>query len=339
MTRRALITGIAGQDGSYLAELLVGKGYEVFGLLGPDPGGFHEWTAGLGDMVRGLDGDLTDMGSLLAAVEESRPEEVYNLAALSFVGGSWERAVLTSDVNATGTVRLLEAVRELAPQARLFQASSGEVFGNSRAPQSETTRMHPRSPYGVTKAFSYFMAQNYRESYGMHASNGIMFNHESPRRPPIFVTRKITEAAARIKLGMADELRLGNLDAQRDWGFAGDYVEAMWLMLQREEPGDYVVASGETHTVRDFCAAAFGRLELDYAEYVVVDPEFFRVAEINVLHGDASKARRDLGWEPKVRFEELVAMMVDADMERLTEEPLRGDARGRQGSGRAAEGA
>ncbi len=320
MTKRALITGIAGQDGSYLAELLSGKGYEVFGLIGPDPGGFAQWAAGLGNMVHGLDGDLADMGSLLAAVEESRPDEVYNLAAMSFVGGSWERAVLTSDVNATGTVRLLEAVQEFAPGARYFQATSGEVFGNAPAPQSETTRMHPRSPYGVTKAFSYFMTVNYRESYGMHASNGILFNHESPRRPPIFVTRKITETAVRIKLGMATELRLGNLDARRDWGFAGDYVEAMWLMLQQEEPGDYVVASGETHTVREFCAAAFERLGLDYEQYVAIDRSLFRVAEIDALQGDASKARRVLGWEPKVGFEELVAMMVDADLERLTKQ-------------------
>jgi GDPmannose 4,6-dehydratase len=331
VTPRALITGIAGQDGSYLTEFLVGKGYEVFGLLGPDPGDFHERAAALGDAVHGLEGDLTDMASLLAAVEESKPDEVYNLAAMSFVGGSWERAVLTSDVNATGAVRLLEAVRELAPEARLFQASSGEIFGNAPAPQSETTRMHPRSPYGVTKAFGYFMAMNYRESFGMHASNGILFNHESPRRPPIFVTRKITDAAARIKLGMADELRLGNLDAQRDWGFAGDYVEAMWLMLQQDQPGDYVVASGQTHTVRDFCAEAFGRLDLDYTQYVVVDRAFFREAEIDILQGDASKARLELGWEPKVRFEELVAMMVDADMERLS------PARSQSGTG-ACEG-
>jgi GDPmannose 4,6-dehydratase len=317
MTKSALITGIAGQDGSYLTELLVSEGYEVFGLLGPDPGGFNGWAAGLGNTVHGLDGDLTDMGSLLAAVEETRPDEVYNLAAMSFVGGSWERAVLTSDVNATGTVRLLEAVRELAPEARVFHASSGEIFGNSPAPQSEATRIHPRSPYGVTKAFGYFMTMNYRESFGMRASNGIMFNHESPRRPTIFVSRKITDAAVRIKLGMAGELRLGNLDAKRDWGFAGDYVEAMWSMLQQDQPGDYVVASGETHTVREFCDEAFGRLDLDFEEYVVVDPAFLRVAEINILQGDASKARRELGWKPKVGFEELVAMMVDADMERL----------------------
>jgi GDPmannose 4,6-dehydratase len=326
VTRRALITGVAGQDGTYLSELLAGKGYEVFGLLGPEAVGFDEWAGKLGNMVHGLDGDLTDMGSLLAAVGESRPDEVYNLAAMSFVGGSWERSVLTTDVNATGTVRLLEAVRELAPEARVFQASSGEIFGNSPAPQSEKSIMHPRSPYGVTKALGFFMTVNYRESFGMHASNGIMFNHESPRRPPIFVSRKITDGAARIKLGMADELRLGNLDAKRDWGFAGDYVEAMWLMLQQDDPDDYVVASGETRTVREFCAAAFGRLGLDYEPYVVVDPEYFRVADINILQGDASKARRVLGWERKVRFEDLVAMMVDADMERLAEAAPRGQA-------------
>ena len=320
MCPRALITGIAGQDGTYLTELLTGKGYEVFGLLGPAPGDFLEWAERFGGAVRGLEGDLTDMGSLLAAVEESRPDEVYNLAAMSFVGGSWERAVITTDVNATGTVRLLEALRVGAPEAAFFQASSGEVFGNSvEMPQRESTPLRPRSPYASTKAFGYFVTVNYRESFGMRASNGILFNHESPRRPKDFVTRKITDGAARIKLGLARELRLGNLDARRDWGFAGDYVEAMWLMLQRERPDDFVIASGEIHTVREFCEAAFSRLGLDYEEHVVVDSAFLRPTEVDVLQGDASKARREFGWEPKVTFRQLVAMMVDADLERLKE--------------------
>jgi GDPmannose 4,6-dehydratase len=317
MPRRALVTGIAGQDGTYLTELLLDKGYEVYGLLGPDPGEFLEWAAGLGGAVHPLRGDLTDMGSLLEAVEESQPDEVYNLAAMSFAGGSWRRAVTTTDVNATGVVRLLEAVRELAPAARFFQPSSAEMFGNSTdVPQTETTRIQPRSPYGATKAFDLFMTVEYRESHGLHASSGILFNHESPRRPVQFVTRKITDTAARIKAGLADELRLGNLDARRDWGFAGDYVEAMWLMLQQERPADYIVATGETHSVREFCEFAFARIGLDWERYVVCDPELLRPADVDVLQGDASKARRELGWEPNVDFRGLVEMMVDADVAR-----------------------
>lgn len=318
MPRRALITGIAGQDGTYLTELLVGKGYEVYGLLGPEPGEFLEWAAGVDGTVRSLQGDLTDMPSLLAAVEESRPDEVYNLAAMSFAGGSWQRAVTTTDVNATGVVRLLEAVRTVAPKARFFQPSSAEMFGNSTdVPQTEETRIQPRSPYGATKAFDLFMTVEYRESHGMHASSGILFNHESPRRPVQFVTRKITDAVARIHSGLAHEVRLGNLDARRDWGFAGDYVDAMWLMLQAEDASDYIVATGETHSVREFCEHAFRRVGLDWERYVVVDPEFIRPAEVDVLQGDASKARRALGWEPKVGFKELVEMMVDADVARI----------------------
>jgi GDPmannose 4,6-dehydratase len=317
MPRRALITGIAGQDGTYLTELLVGKGYEVYGLLGPEPGEFLSWAAGLDGVVRALPGDLTDMGSLLRAVEESAPDEVYNLAAMSFAGGSWERAVTTTDVNATGVVRLLEAVRTVAPRARFFQPSSAEIFGNStEVPQSESTPIHPRSPYGATKAFDLFMTVEYRESHSMHASSGILFNHESPRRPVQFVSRKITDTAARIAAGLASELRLGNLDARRDWGFAGDYVEAMWLMLQRDEPGDYIVATGETHSVRELCELAFDRVGLDWERYVVVDETFFRPAEVDLLQGDASKARAELGWEPKVDFRGLVEMMVDADVAR-----------------------
>jgi GDPmannose 4,6-dehydratase len=320
MSRRALVTGVAGQDGTYLTELLVGKGYEVYGLLGPDPGSFTAWAAGFGDAVRLLQGDLTDMASLLAAVEESKPDEVYNLAAMSFVGGSWERAVTTTDVNATGVVRLLEAVRELAPGSRFFQPSSAEVFGNStEVPQTESTPFHPRSPYGATKAFDLFMATEYRESHGMNASSGILFNHESPRRPVQFVTRKIADGAARISAGLADELRLGNLDARRDWGFAGDYVEAMWSMLQQDDSGDYIVATGETHSVREFCEVAFERVGLDWERYVVVEPTFFRPADVDVLQGDASKAKARLGWEPKVGFRELVEMMVDADVARYRE--------------------
>jgi len=319
MRKRALITGVAGQDGTYLSQLLLGKGYEVHGVTGPYPGGFAETVAHNAGRVFWLDADLTDMKSLLAAVDASRPDEVYNFAAQSSVGSSWTEAIATTEVNAVGVLRMLEALRQLKADARFFQASSAEMFGNSpEMPQRETTPLHPRSPYAASKTYAFHIVGSYRESYSMHASNGIMFNHESPLRGPQFVTRKITDGVARIKLGLADELRLGNLDAKRDWGFAGDYVEAMWLMLQQETPGDYVIATGEVHTVRDFCAAAFAHVGLDWERYVVVDPEFFRPVDVNVLYGDPTKARTVLEWEPKVRFEELVAMMVDADLERAS---------------------
>jgi GDPmannose 4,6-dehydratase len=316
MTRRALITGAAGQDGTYLSRLLLDKGYEVYGVLGPDVAMPASDVAG-GPALIPVAADLTDMESLLAAVERSRPDEVYNFAAQSSVGDSWGAAIATTEVNAVGVLRMLEALRELAPQARVFQAASAEMFGNAAdMPQRETTPLQPRSPYAASKTYAFHIVGSYRDSYNMHASNGIMFNHESPLRGLQFVTRKISDGAARIKLGLAGDLHLGNLDAKRDWGFAGDYVEAMWLMLQQDAPGDYVVATGVVHTVRDFCSAAFGHLDLDYQEFVKVDPAFFRPVDVNVLFGDPTKARTELGWEPKVRFEQLVEMMVDADMER-----------------------
>jgi len=319
MTKRALITGVAGQDGTYLTQLLLGKGYEVYGVTGPYPGGFAETVAHNAGRVFWLDADLTDMKSLLAAVDASRPDEVYNFAAQSSVGSSWTEAIATTEVNAVGVLRMLEALRQLRPDARFFQASSAEMFGNSaEMPQRETTPLHPRSPYAASKTYAFHIVGSYRESYGMHASSGIMFNHESPLRGLHFVTRKITDGAVRCKLDLASELRLGNLDAKRDWGFAGDYVEAIWLMLQQEQPDDYVVASGQAHTVREFCDAAFSYLGLDYTEFVKVDPAFFRPVDVNIFYGDATKARRVLGWEPNVGFEELVEMMVDADMERLS---------------------
>jgi len=318
MTKRALITGVAGQDGTYLTELLLGKGYGVYGVPGPFPGDFAETVARSTGRVFSLDADLTDMESLLAAVEASRPDEVYNFAAQSSVGSSWTEAIATTEVNAVGVLRLLEALRQIAPEARFFQAASAEMFGNTtEMPQRETTLLHPRSPYAASKTYAFHIVGSYRESYGMHASNGIMFNHESPLRGLQFVTRKITDGAVRCKLGLASELHLGNLEAKRDWGFAGDYVEAMWLMLQQEKPDDYVVASGEVHTVREFCGAAFSYLGLDYAEFVKVDPAFFRPVDVNIFYGNPAKARKVLGWEPKVGFEQLVEMMVDADMERL----------------------
>ena len=318
MTKRALITGVAGQDGTYLSELLLGKGYEVWGVMGPYPGDFPERAAASGGRLHAIDADMADMDSLLAAVEVSRPDEIYNFAAQSSVGNSFEQAISTTEINAVGVLRILEAMRRLAPEARFFQASSAEMFGNAaEMPQRETTPLHPRSPYAASKTYAFHIIGSYRDSYGMHANNGILFNHESPMRGLQFVTRKITDGAARIKLGLASELHLGNLDAKRDWGFAGDYVECMWRMLQQETPDDFVIASGEVHTVRDFCEAAFSRLDLDYAEFVVVDPEFFRPVDVNVLYGDPSKARKVLGWEPKVHFRELVGMMVDADIERL----------------------
>lgn len=318
MSKRALITGITGQDGSYLAELLLAKGYEVYGLIRRSSTIGDERIAYLAGKLKLLSGDLLDSQSLLDAVEESRPDEVYNLAAQSFVATSWKQPVLTGDFTAIGVTRMLDAVRKAAPAARFYQASSSEMFGKVQAvPQVETTPFYPRSPYGVAKVYAHWITVNYRESYDMHASSGILFNHESPRRGVEFVTRKITDGVARIKLGLADELRLGNLDAQRDWGFAGDYVKAMWLMLQQEQPDDYVIATNETHSVQEFCELAFGRVGLDWKQYVKQDPRFMRPAEVDLLIGDPAKAKQVLGWEPEVSFKQLVEMMVDGDLARL----------------------
>ncbi|MGB4593277.1 MAG: GDP-mannose 4,6-dehydratase [Coriobacteriia bacterium] len=319
MTKRALITGITGQDGSYLAELLLEKGYEVFGLVRRASTGSFERIDHLLHRVTLLSGDLSDQASLIDAVRQSQPDEVYNLAAQSFVADSWKQSEYTGDVDAIGVTRLLEAIRREKLDARFYQASSSEMFGKVKeTPQTENTPFHPRSPYGVAKVYGYFITLNYRESFGIHASNGILFNHESPRRGLEFVTRKISDGAARIKLGMESELRLGNLDASRDWGYAGDYVEMMWRMLQQDEADDYVIASGETHTVREFCEIAFSRVGLEYEKHVVSDPQFMRPAEVDLLHGDSSKAREKLGWEPQVGFRDLVEMMVDSDIARLS---------------------
>ncbi|MEZ6187890.1 MAG: GDP-mannose 4,6-dehydratase [Planctomycetota bacterium] len=323
MTRVALITGITGQDGSYLAELLLEKGYSVYGLVrrsaqgpanrvghleyDPEPAGEPA--------LRIVPGDLTDTGSLVRALAQVRPDEVYNLGAQSHVRVSFDAPDHTAEATGMGTLRLLEAIRISGLSPRFFQASSSELFGKAQEfPQKETTPFYPRSPYGCAKAFAHYLTVNYRESYGLHASCGIMFNHESPRRGEAFVTRKITRAAARIKLGLQHELRLGNLDAERDWGYAGDYVRAMWLMLQQEEPGDYVIATGEAHSVRDFLDAAFGELELDWRAYVRTDAQLTRPAEVDHLVGDASKARERLGWAPTVDFGQLVARMVQSDL-------------------------
>ena len=319
MTKSALITGITGQDGSYLAELLLDKGYEVFGLVRRAATPSTERIAHILDRITLVVGEMTDQTSLLDAMQVSQADEVYNLAAQSFVGDSWTVPISTGDVDGLGVTRMLEAIRRVKPEARFYQAATSEMYGKvHEVPQSETTPFHPRSPYGVGKVYGYYITLNYRESYGLHASNGILFNHESPRRGLEFVTRKITDHVARIKLGQIEQLRLGNLDSKRDWGFAGDYVEMMWRMLQQDTPGDYVAATGETHTVREFCEIAFSRVGLDWEQYVVVDPKFVRPAEVELLLGDPSKAKEKLGWEPQVTFQGLVEMMVDADMERLS---------------------
>jgi GDPmannose 4,6-dehydratase len=317
VTKRALITGITGQDGSYLAELLLDKGYEVFGLVRRAATPSTERIAHILDRITLVVGEMTDQTSLLDAVDAAQPDEVYNLAAQSFVGDSWTVPVSTGDVDGLGVTRILEAIRRVKPDARFYQAATSEMYGKvHEVPQSETTPFHPRSPYGVGKVYGYYITLNYRESYGLHASNGILFNHESPRRGLEFVTRKITDHVARIKMGTATELRLGNLDSKRDWGFAGDYVELMWRMLQEDAPDDYVAATGETHTVREFCEIAFGHAGLDWEKHVVVDPRFVRPAEVELLLGDPSKAKERLGWVPTTSFKGLVEMMVDADMER-----------------------
>jgi GDPmannose 4,6-dehydratase len=317
--RRALITGITGQDGSYLAELLLDRGYEVFGMTRRASTENLERIDHLLDRVSLLQGDLLDPHSLASALGESAPQEVYNLAAQSFVPTSWNQPVLTAEFTAVGVTRMLEAVRSVDPEIRFYQASSSEMFGKVReVPQNELTPFHPRSPYGVAKVYGHHITVNYRESYGLFAVSGICFNHEGPRRGLEFVTRKISDGVARIKLGLADELRLGNLDAKRDWGFAGDYVDAMWRMLQQDEPRDYVIATGEEHSVREFAEIAFEHAGLDWERYVLTDATYLRPAEVDHLVGDASKARAELGWEPRVSFEQLVRMMVDADVERLS---------------------
>ncbi|MDQ3385249.1 MAG: GDP-mannose 4,6-dehydratase [Actinomycetota bacterium] len=315
MTTRALITGITGQDGSHLAELLLDKGYDVVGMVRRSSTVNYERIAHIQDRITFAQGDLLDEVSMINMLREHRPEEVYNLAAQSFVQTSFGQPVLTGETTALGVTRMLDAIRIVDPGIRFYQASSSEMFGKVQAvPQSETTPFYPRSPYGVAKLYGHWITINYRESYDLHASSGILFNHEGPRRGLEFVTRKITHTAAKIKLGMASELRLGNLDAQRDWGFAGDYVEAMWRMLQQDAPDDYVVATGETHEVREFCEVAFAHLGLEYGDFVVQDERFMRPAEVDLLVGDPSKARTELGWELQTSFRDLVTMMVDADM-------------------------
>lgn len=321
--KRALITGITGQDGAYLARLLVDKGYEVFGLHARRSTDTL-WRLRYLDVlteVQLLEGDLCDQGSLFRALEKSGADEVYNLAAQSFVGTSWEQPVLTGQVTALGTTHLLEAVRIVNRDARFYQASTSEMFGLiQESEQSETTPFYPRSPYGVAKLYAHWMTVNYRESFGLHASSGILFNHESPLRGIEFVTRKVTDAVARIKLGKAKELRLGNIDAKRDWGFAGDYVQAMWLMLQQDKPDDYVVATGTTTTVRDMCRIAFAHVGLKHEDYVVIDPAFYRPAEVDVLLGNPTKAREQLGWQATTQLEQLIQMMVDADLARVSKD-------------------
>ena len=327
--KKALVTGITGQDGSYLAELLLNRGYEVYGIvrrastfttgriehLYEDP---HEEPR-----LKLIYGDLTDGGNLSTIMNDVRPDEVYNLAAQSHVRVSYDQPIYSVNVGALGTLRMLEAVRSMENPARYYQASSSEMYGQVvETPQKETTPFHPRSPYACAKVYSYWQTVNYREAYDMYACNGILFNHESPRRGETFVTRKITRAATRIKEGLQDKLYLGNLDAKRDWGFAGDYVEAMWLMLQQEGADDYVVATGETHSVRAFLDQVFGHLDLDWKEYVEIDPRYYRPAEVDLLLGDAGKAKRELGWEPKVSFKELAKMMTDADWKRAREEKM-----------------
>ena len=312
---RALITGVTGQDGSYLAELLLNKGYQVAGMVRRSSTVSFERIAHLMDRVEFVSGDLLDQLSIVEALRSFKPEEVYNLAAQSFVQTSFGQPVLTGETTALGVTRLLDAVRLVDPSIRYYQASSSEMFGKvAEVPQTETTPFHPRSPYGVAKVYGHWITINYRESYGLHASSGMLFNHESPRRGLEFVTRKISHGAAQIALGKATELRLGNLEAKRDWGFAGDYVDAMWRMLQQDEPGDYVVCTGETHTVREFCEAAFARVGLDADDHVVVDERFYRPAEVDLLVGDASRAADRLGWRPTMSFTELVETMVDADL-------------------------
>ncbi len=322
MAKRALITGITGQDGSYLAELLLEQGYEVFGMMRRSSSPNLWRIEHLLDRITLKPADLLDQLSLLRLIDDVRPHELYNLAAMSFVPASWDQPMLTGEFNAQGVTRMLDAVRRVDPSIRFYQASSSEMFGKVReVPQTELTPFYPRSPYGVSKVFAHYITVNYRESYNLFAVSGMLFNHESPRRGLEFVTRKVSDAVARIKLGLADTLSIGNLDAHRDWGFAGDYVRAMWLMLQQDEPDDYVIATGVSHSVRELIEIAFARVGLDWQKHVKVDPALLRPAEVDHLLGDASKAKRQLGWTPDVDFERLVEMMVDADLARLSSSP------------------
>jgi GDPmannose 4,6-dehydratase len=314
----ALVTGITGQDGSYLAEFLLAKGYTVVGMSRRTSTINFERIAHIQDQITIIQGDLIDQSSLVSIMEEYEPVEIYNLGAQSFVPASWQQAVLTAEITAVGVLRMLDVIRQVNPQTRFYQASSSEMFGKVlEVPQRETTPFYPRSPYGVAKVYGHWITVNYRESYDLFAVSGILFNHESPRRGFEFVTRKISRAAASIKLGLAKELRLGNLDAQRDWGFALDYVRAMWMMLQQETPSDFIIGTGETHSVREFCEIAFGHVGLDYRDFVIQDPKFYRPAEVDLLISDPSKARNVLGWNPSVTFQELVKIMVDADLDHL----------------------
>lgn len=324
MQKTALITGIIGQDGPYLAKLLLEKDYKVYGLIRryTNPNFSNLDYLGITDKIEYVSGDMTDENSLTNIIKNVNPDEVYNLAAQSFVGASWDQARLTTEINAMGVLYLLNAIKNFAPNAKFYQASTSEMFGNSHEEgiQREETPFHPRSPYAIAKLYAYWMTVNFKESYGMFCANGILFNHESPIRGIEFVTRKISDGVARIKLGLSDEIRLGNLDSKRDWGFAGDYVEAMWLMLQQEKPENYIVSTGQTHTIRDFLDVAFKHAGIkDWKKYVKLDPRFKRPAELFTLQGKSDKARKKLGWKPKVKFEELVKMMVDADMKRLME--------------------
>jgi GDPmannose 4,6-dehydratase len=325
--RKALITGIAGQDGSYLAELLLEKGYEVFGIVRGSPQAPHPNLDRVRSDVRLLQGDLLDQMTLLDAIHRSEPDELYNLAATSFVPASWRQPVMTAQFTAVGVTSMLEAVRITNPDLRLYQASTSEIFGaTTESPQTEATRFVPHNPYAVAKLYGHLMVSTYRERYGMHASSGILYNHESPRRPPEFVTRKVTRTAAAIKLGLADELRLGDLDATRDWSFAGDVAEAMWLMLQQDQGDDYVVCSGISRTVRDLVAVAFGFVDVDPEPHVVVDPEFVRPRDPVPLVGDPSQAHRQLGWHPRTSFEEMIGQMVESDLRELSDERDRSGA-------------
>ena len=317
----ALITGVTGQDGSYLAEFLLQQGYTVIGMVRRSSTVTFERISHYQDDITILQGDLHDQSSLVDVMEQHRPDEVYNLAAQSFVPTSWSQPVLTGEVTALGVTRMLEAIRLVNPKTRFYQASSSEMFGKVReVPQKETTPFYPRSPYGVAKVYGHWITVNYRESYNLFATSGILFNHESPRRGLEFVTRKITYGVARIKFGLTNELRLGNLEARRDWGYAGDYVKAMWQMLQQDEPGDYVIGTGETHSVREFCEIAFGHIGLDYRDYVIQDPRFYRPAEVDLLVSDPSKAHDQLGWCPSMNFEELIHTMVESDLKRIAKD-------------------
>lgn len=321
MKKRALITGITGQDGSYLAEFLLGKGYEVFGLVRRSSTINYERIRHIQDQINLISGDILDQTSMTRAISDVRPQEVYNLAAQSFVQTSWTQPVFTGDVTGLSVTRVLDAIRTVDPAIRFYQASSSEMFGKvQEVPQREETPFYPRSPYGVAKVYGHWITVNYRESYNMHATSGILFNHESPRRGIEFVTRKISYHVAKIKMGLANELRIGNLDAQRDWGFAGDYVQAMWLMLQQDTPEDFVVATGQTHSVERLLNVAFGSVDLDWKQYTVQDERFMRPAEVDLLVGDPSKAKKILGWEPQVSFEQLIQMMVEADIRLLKTE-------------------